>query len=171
MCRRFVVASAVFLMIATVRAAQAPIARVWIFTTTECPIANRYVPEIKRLAEKFASQGVKFTMVYPVPSDSDAMVREHVAKFQIDLPFTRDPGFAMVKATGVTVAPEAAVLDERSRVIYRGRIDDRFVDFGKERPAPTTRDLESALQAAVAGRPVPMAETRAVGCYLADLLK
>jgi hypothetical protein len=142
-----------------------------VFTTTECPIANRYVPEIKRLAERFAPQGVKFTMVYPVPSDSDAMVREHVAKFQIDLPFTRDPGFAMVKATGVTVAPEAAVLDELGRVIYRGRIDDRFVDFGKERPAPTTRDLESALQAAVAGRPVPMAETRAVGCYLADLLK
>ena len=147
------------------------VARVWVFTTTECPIANRYVPEIKRLAERFAPQGVKFTMVYPVPSDSDAMVREHVAKFQIDLPFTRDPGFAMVKVTGVTVAPEAAVLDERGRVIYRGRIDDRFVDFGKERPAPTTRDLESALQAAVAGRPVPVAETRAVGCYLADLLK
>ena len=77
----------------------------------------------------------------------------------------------MVKATGVTVAPEAAVLDELGRVIYRGRIDDRFVDFGKERPVPTTRDLESALQAAVAGRPVPVAETRAIGCYLADLLK
>jgi hypothetical protein len=154
-----------------VRLSSAGTVRVWVFTTTECPIANRYVPEIKRLAERFAPQGVKFTMVYPVPSDSDAMVREHVAKFQIELPFTRDPGFAMVKATGVTVAPEAAVLDELGRVIYRGRIDDRFVDFGKERPAPTTRDLESALQAAVAGRPVPVAETRAVGCYLADLLK
>jgi hypothetical protein len=162
-------ASVVLTMVAA--AAQAPATRVWVFTTTECPIANRYVPEIKRLAERFAPQGVKFTMVYPVPSDSDAMVREHVEKFQIDLPFTRDPGFAMVKSTGVTVAPEAAVLDELGRVIYRGRIDDRFVDFGKERPVPTTRDLESALQAVVAGRPVLVAETRAVGCYLADLLK
>jgi Redoxin len=145
--------------------------RVWVFTTTECPIANRYVPEIKRLADKFGPHGVKFSMVYPVPSDSDAMVREHLAKFQIGLPFTRDPGFAMVKRTKVTVAPEVAVLDDVSRVVYRGRIDDRLVDFGKERPQPTSRDLENALDAIVAGKPVPVAETRAVGCYLTDLLK
>jgi hypothetical protein len=153
------------------RQSSAATVRVWVFTTTECPIANRYVPEIKRLAERFAPQGVKFTMVYPVPSDSDAMVREHLSKFQIGLPFTRDGDFAMMKATRVTIAPEAAVLDEAGRVIYRGRIDDRFVDFGKQRPAPTTRDLENALEAIVAGKPVPVAETRAVGCYLADLLK
>ena len=110
-------------------------------------------------------------MVYPVPSDSDAMVREHVDRFQIDVPFTRDPGFAMVKATKVTVAPEGAVLDGMDRVVYRGRIDDRFVDFGKERPMPTTHDLENALVSITAGRPVPVRETRAVGCYLADLLK
>jgi Redoxin len=145
--------------------------RVWVFTTTECPIANRYVPEIKRLADQFSPRGVKFTMVYPVPSDSDAMVREHLAKYQIDLAFTRDPGFAMVKLTGVTVAPEVAVLDELNRVLYRGRVDDRIVDFGKERPAPTSRDLEGALSAIVAGQPVPVAKTRAVGCFLADLLK
>ena len=145
--------------------------RVWVFTTTDCPIANRYVPEIKRLAEKFAPQGVKFTMVYPVPSDSDAMVRDHRAKFQIDLAFTRDKEFAMVKATKVTVTPEVAVLDERNRVLYRGRIDDRFVDFGKERSAATTHDLENALEAVVSGKPVAIAETRAVGCYLTDLLK
>jgi hypothetical protein len=155
----------------TAEQSSAPAIRVWVFTTTECPIANRYVPEIKRLADKFGSQGVKFTMVYPVPSDSDAMVREHLAKYQVDVPFTRDAGFAMVKATKVTVAPEVAVLDEVGRVIYRGRIDDRFVDFGKERPAPTSHDLESALDAVVAGKPVPVAQTRAVGCYLADLLK
>src|SRR5262245_46830250 len=146
-------------------------ARVWIFTTTECPIANRYVPEIKRLAEKFGPQGVKFTMVYPVPSDSDAMVRDHVARFLIDVPYARDPGFAMVKQTKVTVAPEAAVLDPHNRLLYRGRIDDRFVDFGKERPSPTTYDLENALAAIVSGKPVPVAETRAVGCFLSDLLK
>ena len=158
-------------MSAAAEQSRTAIARVWVFTTTECPIANRYVPEIKRLADQFAARGVKFTMVYPVPSDSDVMVREHLAKYQIDLPFTRDPGFAKVKLTGVTVAPEVAVLDESNRVLYLGRIDDRVVDFGKERPAPTTRDLEGALAAIVAGTPIPISRTRAVGCFLADLLK
>jgi hypothetical protein len=153
------------------RQSSAATVRVLVFTTTECPIANRYVPEIKRLADKFAPQGVKFTIVYPVPSDSDAMVQEHLAKFQIDLASTRDPGFAMVKATKVSVAPEVAVLDDVNRVLYRGRIDDRYVDFGKERPAPTSHDLENALTAIVAGKPVAVPQTRAVGCFLADLLK
>jgi hypothetical protein len=94
-----------------------------------------------------------------------------VARYLIDWPFVRDPGFAMVKQTGVTVAPEAAVLDERNQVLYRGRIDDRFVDFGKERPSPSRHDLEDALAAIVAGKPAPIAQTRAVGCFLADLLK
>jgi hypothetical protein len=148
-----------------------PAIRVWVFTTTECPIANRYVPEITRLADAFASRGVKFTMVYPVPSDSDAMVRDHLTRFRIELPFTRDKDLAMVRMTKVTVAPEVAVLDARNRVVYHGRIDDRFVDFGKERVAPTTHDLENALDAVVSGKPIVVAETRAVGCYLTDLLK
>jgi len=153
------------------RTSSAATVRVLVFTTTECPIANRYVPEIKRLAGKFTTKGVTFTMVYPVPSDTDEMVREHLARFQIDLPFTRDRGFAMVKSTKVTVTPEVAVLDELSRLVYRGRIDDRFVDFGKERMQPTTHDLENALDAVVSGKRVEVAETRAVGCFLADLLK
>ena len=77
----------------------------------------------------------------------------------------------MVKATKVTVAPEVAVLDGVNRVLYRGRVDDRFVDFGKERMAPTSHDLENALTAIVAGKPVAVPQTRAVGCFLADLLK
>jgi hypothetical protein len=145
--------------------------RVWIFTTTECPIANRYVPEIKRLADKFAPLGVKFTMVYPVPSDTDDLVKAHLAKFQIGLPSTRDPGFALVRHSKVTVTPEVAVVDELNRVLYRGRIDDRFVDFGKERMEPTTRDLENALSAIAGGKPVPVSTTNAAGCYLSDLLK
>lgn len=171
MRRGFMVVGAGVMMLAVTATAQAPVASVLVFTTTECPIANRYVPEIKRLAGSFAPQRVKFTMVYPVPTDSDDMVREHVAKFKIDLPFTRDRGFGMVKTAGVTVAPEVAVLDQVGRVLYRGRIDDRFVDFGKERVVPTSHDLENALDAIVAGRPVPVSTTRAIGCYLSDLIK
>jgi hypothetical protein len=56
-------------------------------------------------------------------------------------------------------------------VLYRGRIDDRYAELGRERPTPTTHDLEDALKAAIAGKPVAVKETRAVGCILADLVK
>jgi peroxiredoxin len=143
---------------------------VLVFTTTDCPISNRYAPEVRRLAERFAGK-VEFTLVYPVPSDSDAAIREHIKKFGFTMPWVRDASQALVKKTGVTVTPEVAVIDRTGMVLYRGRIDDRYIDFGRDRPQPTVRDLELALDAILAGKPAPVRETRAVGCILADLVK
>jgi hypothetical protein len=67
------------------------------------------------------------------------------------------------------VTPEAAVYTPDHRLVYRGRIDDWYVDFGKPRAAPTTHDLEDALEAVLGGRPVADARTTAVGCFIGDL--
>jgi hypothetical protein len=142
---------------------------VLVFTTTDCPISNRYAPEIQRLATRFATD-VRFVFVYPVPSDSEAAIREHRKKFG-DGEWRRDPSQKLVKLTGVTVTPEVAVMTADQKILYRGRIDDRYIEFGKDRPQPTVRDLERALDAIVAGKPVPVAQTQAVGCILADLVK
>jgi hypothetical protein len=55
--------------------------------------------------------------------------------------------------------------------LYRGRIDDRYIDLGRDRLAPTQRDLENALTAAIAGKPIAVKETQAVGCIMSDLIK
>jgi thiol-disulfide isomerase/thioredoxin len=141
---------------------------VLVFTTTDCPISNRYAPEIQRLATKFRT--VKFVIVYPVASDSPELIDAHRQKFAYSIDFRRDDLRELVKKTGVTVTPEVAVMKD-DRLVYRGRIDDRYVDFGKDRPQPTVRDLERSLDAIVNGRPVPVPETRAVGCILSDLIK
>lgn len=143
--------------------------RVLVFTTTDCPISNRYAPEIQRLAAQFEGKA-KFILVYPVPTDSPEMIREHARKFAYSLETLRDTDGTLVKQTGVTVAPEVAVMIG-TRVLYRGRIDDRYVDFGKDRIKPTRHDLEDALAAVIANKPVAQRETRAIGCFLTDLLK
>ncbi len=81
----------------------------------------------------------------------------------------RDPHHVLVKRSQATVSPEAAVFDSANRLQYLGRIDDRFVDFGKTRLAAQTHDLELSITAVLDGRPVPEARTRAIGCYLADV--
>src|SRR5688500_12687432 len=93
---------------------------VLVFTTIDCPISNRYAPEIQRLAERFAGR-VTFRLVYPVPTDSEAMIREHVQKFGYTLAWQRDHKQTLVKQTGVTVTPEVAVIDATGRQLYRGR--------------------------------------------------
>jgi hypothetical protein len=146
-------------------------AHVLVFTTTDCPIANRYAPEVSRLAAAYASRGVRFWIVYPVAGDTAEKIRAHVTRFGLDLPVARDTAAALVKWTGVRVTPEVAVVDARGEMVYRGRVDDRYVDFGIDRPAPTTRDLDQALEQLLAGRPVEPSTTQAVGCILSDLLK
>ena len=42
-------------------------ARVFVFVRTDCPISNRYAPEIKRLHERYRDQGVAFDLVYVDP--------------------------------------------------------------------------------------------------------
>ena len=145
---------------------------VFLFTSTECPISNRYAPELRRLAATFVPHGVLFRLVYPNPAEDTAAIREHMAAFSYAgaLQALRDPEHALVKAVGATITPEAAVY-ANGRVRYRGRVDNRFVDFGVDRPAATEHDLHDAIAAILAGRPVPHPETQPVGCYIADFAR
>lgn len=142
---------------------------VYVFTTTDCPISNRYAPEIQRLAAKFRANA-RFVLVYPAPTDLPEMIDEHKKKFAYSLESIRDTDRKLVKSTGATVTPEVAVM-KGSQLLYRGRIDDRYIDFGKDRRVPTRRDLELALTAAAAGEPIAIKETRAIGCFLTELIK
>src|SRR5205809_3483687 len=77
---------------------------VYIFTTTDCPISNRYAPEIQRLQQRFGARGVVFRLVYPSRADRDGDIREHVKQFGFEgVQAVRDPDRALVKFTGATI--------------------------------------------------------------------
>ncbi len=142
---------------------------VFIFVRTDCPISNRYAPEISRLYDEFRARDVAFWLVYPDPDESADTIRKHLETYKYPCPALRDPRHGLVDLTGASVTPEAAVFDRKRRMVYRGRIDDRYVDFGHTRPAPTRHCLEEAVAATLDGRAVEPARTKAVGCLIADL--
>ena len=146
-------------------AAGAP-ATVLIFTAVDCPISDRYAPEVRRLAARYAGHGVRFWLVYPNAGEQPAAVRAHATAFDYGLPAVLDTRRALADRAGATVTPEVAVFDRAGTLAYRGRIDDRYLDFGVDRPVPTTHDLADALAAVTTGRPAPVARTRAVGCAI-----
>jgi hypothetical protein len=139
--------------------------------SVECPISNRYAPEVRRLHEKFAAQGVEFSLVYPNPMEPVTAIRRHLKDYGYPMRALRDPRQELAKVAGATITPEAAVFDTRGRVLYRGRIDDRYVSLGVERPVATRRDLDEALTDIVAGKAPRQAATQAVGCYIADFAR
>jgi len=134
----------------------------FIFISTECPISNRYAPEVQRLQGKFSKTG--FWLVYPNRGESDEAITKHLKEFRHTAPALRDPQHKLVRLAGARVTPEAAIFSPRGELLYHGRIDDRNTDFGKERPGPTTRDLEAALTSVTKGETPQRAAAPAVGC-------
>jgi len=139
-----------------------------IFTRTDCPIANRYAPEVQRLHRAFAPKRVAFRLVYLDAGEPVQAIRTHLRQYGYDIPALRDPRHLLVSLTGARATPEAAVFTAERRMVYRGRIDDRYVDFNKVRSSPTRHDLRDVLTELLAVTPVRPRTTDAVGCFIAD---
>jgi hypothetical protein len=144
-------------------------ALVFLFLNVDCPISNRYAPEVRRLRDKFAAQPVVWRLVYPGTDATAESVRKHIREFALPGDALRDPQLRFTKAARVQVTPEAAVFLPDGQLVYHGRIDDQFVDLGVKRPAPNRRDLQEALDEILAGKPVSHPETKAVGCLIQGL--
>ncbi len=152
-----------------------------IFVDTDCPVSNRYAPAVRRLHETFSPRGVHFWLVYPDPGLAPEAIREHLSAYQYPMRALRDPEHRLVRLARVRVTPEAGVFLPDGELIYHGRIDDRFVDFNRRRPAPTRRDVEEVLDAVLrgqsvrptsrvaGGRALSLTSNPGVGCFISDL--
>ena len=141
---------------------------VFVFISTDCPISNRYAPEIRRVEEEFARSGVRFWLVYADADTSSETIRKHIKEYRLPQQVLRDPRHTLVRLAEARVTPEGAVFLPGRRLVYHGRIDNRYADLGKERPEATEHDLEEVLKAIVQGKPVPYSTAKAVGCYIPE---
>lgn len=145
---------------------------VLLFVRTDCPITNRYAPELQRIAKRFTNSKVpvEFWLVYPDRAETDASIAEHIAAFHLPGQVLRDPKQELARRAHATIAPEAAVFDAHGDLRYHGRIDDRYISLGRSRPGgPTMHDLEDTIAAIEAGKTVRQSETKAFGCFLSDI--
>ena len=134
-----------------------------IFVLKDCPIANQYTPEIKRLAGKY--KNVQFRMVFEDEDIQPKEVFDHLNEYGLKLPGVLDDHHRQAKQYGATISP-TAVVTVNSRIVYKGRIDDTYVSIGKRKSQAASHDLSAALDAVLAGKPVKTVTTQAVGCRL-----
>jgi hypothetical protein len=154
-----------------------------IFVATDCPISNRYLPLLVRLSRQFAARpatggdGIRLWLVYPNPGDTLASVHAHQSQYPAaaSLPQLIAPDSRFLAHAKVHVTPEAAIFHAdpppggsimSQPVLWHGRIDDRYLTFGTQRPAATHHDLVDALNAALAGRQPSAPAAPPVGCAI-----
>ncbi len=138
------------------------------FLLPDCPISNAYAPEIKRICADYEPKKIAAFVVHADPDVTAEQAKKHAKEYGFSCPVLLDPAHVLVKKTGVTMAPEVAVLAPDGKVLYRGRIDDLYVDYGKRRAEPTQRDLRNALDAILQGKAVPTPTTKVIGCHLPE---
>ena len=141
---------------------------VFLFVRTDCPISNRYAPLLQKLSEKFRDKA-NFWLVYPDRTETASQIKTHLQDYHYSIPALRDTNHLLVQRAQATITPESAVFDSSGRLLYHGRIDNWYEDFGRSRPAATTHELDYAISSAIAGKPTHPEHAKAVGCYISDL--
>jgi peroxiredoxin len=141
-------------------------ALVLVFLGTDCPISNSYAPLLSQLDTRYRLRGVQFLGVNADPAETRATVASHAKAYRFSFPVLRDPRQEVAEEVDARVTPEVFVLDHDRVVRYRGRIDDRYASRTQVRSQATTHDLEAALEAVLAGKPVADPVTRAYGCAI-----
>lgn len=137
-----------------------------LFISRDCPIANGYAPQINRLVADYEGRGVLFVLVHPERGIDAPTARRHAEDYGLSCPIVIDGEHRLVKDTGVKITPEAALVTAGGTVAYRGRIDDRYAGIGVRRTVSRTSDLRDAIEDVLAGRPVRVPRTQAVGCLI-----
>ena len=135
------------------------------FITTECPLAQRYLPRLKELSQRYATNGVQFVAVNVGADDSLKEVAWQAIEQKIDFPFVKDFDGECVRAVGATRTPEVVLLDAEKKIRYRGRIDNQY-RLGGVKPTADRQDLKEAIEDLLAGREVKTAETPVDGCVI-----
>ena len=140
-------------------------ATVLIIGLLDCPIARAYVPEMSRLHSRFSKNGVDWKYV-SVDSDATAQrLRQFAREYKLPFPALLDPDHLTVTMTGAKAVPTAAVFNASGRMLYCGRIDDRFPTLRIQR-VPRESTLRLAIEAILAGKTPLAKRTLVVGCAI-----
>jgi peroxiredoxin len=133
-----------------------------VFDATKCPYAIGYKERVAKMGKEYAAKGVTFVTINSNKTEPAAEVAEDAKKHGFAFPVLKDEGNKVADLYGAQKTPEIYVLDPKGTLLYRGRIDETH----EEPKNVKSPDLINALEAILAGKPVPAAETKAFGCTI-----
>lgn len=137
------------------------------FTANGCPVARQSVAKLRDLQERHRAQGVDVWLVNSSPGDTRKEIRQEALELGgFFLPVLKDDTQGLARHLGVQRTGEAIAISTRDwKIFYRGAIDDQFAE-GAQKPAPTAKPLDRAIEQFLAGEKVTEPQTVARGCVI-----
>ena len=139
-------------------------ATVIVFVGTDCPISNGYMPELGRLAERWKEKPVRILAVYSLDGMTAEAARKHAAEYKLPWPTLADASLAIAKTYRAETMPSGVVIDSAGKVVYRGRIDNRYAGYGKLRPQPSSFEIRDVVDTLLRGEAPGVKAEPAIGC-------
>jgi len=145
-----------------------------VFTCNHCPTAQLYESRIQKLANDYRDRGVVLAAIEPNAPDavrldemgytdvSDSLeeMKIRAAYRHFNFPYLYDGETQKVsRAYGPTATPHVFIFDSSRHLRYEGRVDNN-----PRQQYVTQHDARNAIEALLAGKPVPLAKTPSFGC-------
>jgi peroxiredoxin len=144
-----------------------------VFTCNHCPTAQAYEERLIQLHNDYRGRYVRVVAVSP--NDPEAVnlselgytdlgdslddMKKRAEERKFPFPYLYDGETQkMSKAYGVQATPHVFIFDAERKLRYAGRVDD-----GEVSP-PKSHDARNAIDALLAGKPVPVEVTKVFGC-------
>lgn len=143
-----------------------------VFMANHCPDSQEMEAPIKELVRDFADEGLQVVAIsgndpkavdiselgYSLYGDTFEEMKLHADRYGFNFPYLYDGDTQEVtRAYGAVATPHVFLFDEGRKLRYRGRVEAR--DGGE-------RDARAAVEALLAGEPVPNPSTRPFGCSI-----
>jgi len=138
-----------------------------IFLCNHCPWVKLWQPRIADVGNAALRQGFGVVAVNgndpaDYPEDEFPVMVQRAKEVGYRFAYAVDATSDVARAFGATKTPEAFLFDASGRLVYHGAIDDN----AKDAKAVKSRWLANALAAVAAGKPVKVAESKALGCTI-----
>lgn len=146
------------------------------FMSNHCPTSQAVEGRLKQIVKDYKGKGLQVVAINPNDpaalrpdelgyspyNDSFPEMKRHAREQDFNFPYLFDGETqAVAKAYGCLATPHVFLFDLERRLRYQGRLDDsRYAD-----PASvTSADARNAIDALLAGKPVPVEQTKPHGC-------
>ena len=139
-----------------------------IFMCNHCPFVKHLREGLVRFAREYQTRGLAIIAINANdvanhPNDSPARMVEDAQAFGYPFPYLYDETQTVAKAYRAACTPDFFLFDAGRKLAYRGQFDGSRP--GNSLPV-TGSDLRAAVDAVLAGQPIPSDQKPSIGCNI-----
>ena len=138
------------------------------FNCNHCPYVKHLRAGLAQLARDYQPRGAAIVAISAndvanYPEDGPAKMKAEARSAGYIFPYLYDETQAVAKAYRAACTPDFFLFDAARKLVYRGQFDNSRPGNG----VPVTgQDLRAALDAVLAGKPVPADQKPSIGCNI-----